>query len=270
MKKMGCKIAIVTGSSRGIGFATAKKLAKNNIVVVLNSRNQNQLIEAKNHFLSLKLPVDTCEADVSTEEGAKKLIEFVFEKYQRIDILINNVGISSRGSVADTSPAVYKKVFESNVYGSIFPTIFALPIIRQYQGSIVFISSVAGIRGLPLLASYSSSKMALRAFAESIRLEEANNKIHVGLILVGVTEIDSNKTAIAIDGSEVLLLPRENRKVLKFETVADAVFENIKSRRFITTMTSLGKLNAFLQARFPMLVEKIIMRNMNKFHEGNK
>jgi NAD(P)-dependent dehydrogenase (short-subunit alcohol dehydrogenase family) len=264
------KVAIVTGSSRGIGLAIAKKFAKQNFTVVLNSRDESRLDLAKKEVFLLTNSVFAVAADVSTIDGSRFLIDQVLKKFGRIDILVNNVGISSRGKVADLNPEVFKIVFESNVYGSVYPTIAALPSIRLSKGSIVFVSSLAGIRGLPWLAPYSSSKLALRAIAESIRIEEAENEVHVGLVLVGITEIVHNKEAVSADGKRLLLSNRDERKVLTVEEVASSVLKNIKSRRYITTMTKLGKLNAFLQARFPLLVEKIILMNLNKFEERNK
>jgi NAD(P)-dependent dehydrogenase (short-subunit alcohol dehydrogenase family) len=264
------KVAIITGSSRGIGLTIAKEFARKNFMVVINSRDSTRLNEAKSELLSLSDHVDSVTADVSTSDGAKYLIISVLEKFGRIDILINNVGISSRGNVADLNPEVFKMVYESNVYGAVNPTIAALPSIRSTKGSIVFISSLAGIRGLPSLAPYCSSKMALRAIVESIRLEEAEHDVHVGLVLVGMAEIVHNKEAISADGSKLVLASRSNRKVLKLEDVAAAVYKNVLSRRYITTMTTLGKLNAFLHARFPLIVEKILLMNMKKFEEENK
>jgi short-subunit dehydrogenase len=134
----------------------------------------------------------------------------------------------------------------------------------------VFISSLAGIRGLPLLSAYGASKMALRGIAESIRIEEAKHGIHVGLIYVAMTEIAHNKEAIGADGAMVVLETRKNRKVQSTEFVARAVAKNIRQRKFITTLSGLGKLNSFLQSRFPSLVERIILMNMKKFEEGSK
>ena len=268
--KSSNKVAIITGSSRGIGLAIAKEFVKQNLIVVLNSRDNSRLENAKKEVTQISDQVESIVADVSTIEGAQTLIDSVLKKFGRIDILVNNVGISSRGKVADLNPEVFKIVFESNVYGSVYPTIAALPSIRSSKGSIVFVSSLAGIRGLPSLAPYCSSKLALRAIAESIRIEEAENDVHIGLVLVGVTEIVHNKEAVSADGTRQILAPRTNRKVLKLEEVARAVVKNISSRRYITTMTTLGKLNSFLHARFPLLVEKILLMNLKKLEEGNK
>ena len=172
-----------------------------------------------------------------------------------------------RGDFSDLNPEVFKTVFETNIFGVVNPSIPALPHIRKSHGSIVFISSLCGIRGLPGLSAYCSSKMALRAIAESIRIEEINSKIHIGLIFVGFTENEHNKKTIAADGSLLTINDRSNFKVQTTTTVAKAILKNIKKRKFRTTLSGIGKLNSFMQAIMPGLVEKIIIHSVNKIKE---
>jgi NAD(P)-dependent dehydrogenase (short-subunit alcohol dehydrogenase family) len=261
------KVAIITGSSRGIGKAIAIELAKNGVSIVLNGRDENRLKEAEEQIRKIHSNVLSVCCDVADVMSSQQLIEKTIAQFGRLDILINNVGVSMRGTVAELNPDVFKKVFESNVYGTVNPTIPAIPYLRKTKGSIVFISSLAGIRGLPGLSAYCSSKMALRAIAESIRIEEKKHKIHVGLIQVGITEIEHNKETIAADGSLKVLKNRDKSKVQSTEQVAKATLKNIRKRSFITTLTGIGKLNKFMQARFPMLVERIILKNLHKFEE---
>jgi len=264
------KVAVITGSSRGIGKAIALDLAKQGASIVLNGRNSCRLVEAKKEVLSIHDRVVVCCCDVSKNDGGELLIKTAIETFGRLDILVNNVGVSSRGRVADLRPEVFESVFSSNLMGSVNPTIPAIPELRKTQGSLVFISSLAGIRGLPVLSAYCSSKMALRALAESIRIEEKENNIHVGLIYVGITQIEHNKEVIASDGSMVTLNDRENKKVQSTSYVARRVSRNINKRKFITTLTGIGKLNAFMAPRFPLLVERLILKNLHKFEEKSK
>ncbi|MBK9284898.1 MAG: SDR family oxidoreductase [Sphingobacteriaceae bacterium] len=270
IKKTEGKVVIITGSSRGIGKAIAIACAKKGMKVVLNGRNQERLNETEKEIRIITNDVLSLCLDVSDMKQAAQLIDKTIERFKQIDILVNNVGISSRGEVADMNPEVFKTVFESNVYGTVYPTIPAIPYLRQTKGSLIFISSLAGIRGIPYMSAYCSSKMALRAIAETIRLEEAKNNIHVGLIFVGITDIEHNKEAIGADGSKVILQSRKNKNVQSPEYVANIVLKNISSRKFISVLTGIGKLNSFLQPRFPLLVEKLILKNIKKFDEGIK
>jgi len=264
------KVVIITGSSRGIGKAIAKDLAQRGASIVLNGRNEERLNDTAAELSKINVNILAICSDVSTIEGSQLLIDKSIDRFGQLDILINNVGVSMRGKIAELNPGVYKQVFESNVLGTVYPTIPSIEHLRKTKGSIVFISSLAGIRGLPFLSAYSASKMALRAVAESIRVEEHKNKIHVGLIYVGMTEIVHNKETIAADGSKLTLMPRQNNKVLTPEYVAKKVYQNIKRKKFITVMTSLGRINVFLRSFFPALGEKIIINNIHKFEEGGK
>jgi NADP-dependent 3-hydroxy acid dehydrogenase YdfG len=269
--KYAGKVAVITGSSRGIGKAIAIEFAKNGASVVLNGRDEERLKETAALLVSEYTPnVLTVCSDVSTIEGGNELIQQTIDCFGRLDFLVNNVGVSMRGYVADLNPAVFKTVFDSNVLGTINPTIPAIPHLRKTKGSIVFISSLAGIRGLPSLSAYCSSKMALRAIAESIRIEEAKHQLHVGLIYVGITAIEHNKETIEADGSKRVLKARDQKNVQSTTHVAKSVLQNIQRKKFVTVLTSLGKLNAYLQPRYPLAVEKIILRNLDKFEERSQ
>lgn len=264
------KVAVVTGSSRGIGKAIAIELASHGATIVLNGRDVSRLSNTEIEIRNITKNVISVCSDVSTTEGGQLLIDETIKAYGKIDILINNVGVSMRGNFADLNPEVFKTIFESNVSGAVNPTIPAIKYLRITKGSVIFISSLAGIRGLPFLSAYSSSKMALRAIAESLRIEEKKNNLHVGLIYVGYTENDPGKETIAADGSKIVLNPRKGKGVQTKDSVAKAVITNISKRKFISVLTPIGKLNAFLQPRFPMLVENIIISNLKKFEDESK
>lgn len=270
MKKHEGKVAIVTGSSRGIGKAIALQLAQKGASIVLNGRDLERLHQTAKELMQYTTNIEVVCADVSNTAGAQELIDRTVSRFGRIDMLINNVGISMRGNVSELNPEVFKRVFESNVLGSVYPTIPAIEHLRKTKGSIVFISSLAGIRGLPALSAYCSSKMALRAIAESIRIEEAQHDVHVGLIYVGITDIEHNKETIAADGSMKVLASRKDKKVQSTDDVAVSVLKNIEKRKFISVLTRIGKINHYLQPRFPQLVEKIILKNLDKFEENSK
>lgn len=259
------KVAIITGSSRGIGKAIAIKLAEKGASIVLNGRNHSRLNDTENEIRKIQPEIISVCCDVSTIQGGQYLIDEAIKKFGRIDMLVNNVGVSMRGKLADINPEVYKTILDSNVLSVVFPSIPAIRHLRETKGSIIFISSLAGIRGLPGMSAYCSAKMALRALAESIRIEEAKHQLHVGLIYVGYTEIDDGKETISPDGTKTILEPRKGRGAQTKEFVAKAVIKNIRNRKFLTILTAIGKINFFLQPRFPMLVERILLKNIKKF-----
>lgn len=269
-KSLTGKVAIITGSSQGIGKAIAVALLNAGCKVMLNGRNQERLETAFKDLSSTGEHISYFQCDVTDADKCKKMVEYTVQQFGKVDIVINNAGVSMRGHLADLDPDVIKRVFRVNVFGSINMSIAAIPELRKTEGSLVFISSLAGIRGFPDLSAYSASKMALRAIAESIRIEERKHNIHVGLVLVGYTEIEHNKETIGADGNMITLKDRKGGMTQSVKSVAKSVLKNIKHRKYISTLTFLGKLNALLQARFPLLVEKIILKNIDKFDEGNK
>ena len=268
-KFMG-KVAVITGSSRGIGKATALALAKKGALIVLNGRESSRLAETEAEIRKVQPKVISVCCDVSTNEGGKHLIWEALTTFGRIDFLINNVGVSMRGNVRDLNPDVFRTTFESNYMSAVCPTIPALEPLRLAKGSLIFVSSLAGIRGLPFISAYCSSKMALRALAESLRIEESEHGIHVGLIYVGITVNDEGKETLAADGSKMLLEPRSGSGVQSQESVAQAIVKNITKRKFISVLTFVGKLNFFMQPIVPQLVERIVIKNIRKFEERSR
>jgi NAD(P)-dependent dehydrogenase (short-subunit alcohol dehydrogenase family) len=261
------KVVLITGSSQGIGKATALSFAEQGAQVILNGRNQERLSQAVADLKATGANVIGIQADLTREAEAVRLLNDTIEAFGRLDILINNAGISMRGHFADLDPIVYRTVFDTNVQGVANLTIPAMQYIREANGSIVFISSLAGIRGLPGLSAYCASKMALRAMAESIRIEEAGSGLHVGLVQVGYTEIEFDKTTVAADGRLRIINNRSKFRAASKESVAKAILRNVRKRKFVTTLTPIGKLNAFLQSIAPGLVERILISQSGKIAE---
>ena len=264
VKSFRDKVAIVTGSSRGIGKATAIALAKSGASVVLNGRNPERLLRTEEEVRSLGAKVLAVCGDVSNPDHARTLVERSIETFGTLHILINNAGVSMRGDISELNPEVFRTVFDTNVFGVINMVIPALPYIRESGGSIVFVSSVAAVHGMPGLSAYCSSKMALRPVAESLRIEEANSGIHVGLIFVGVTEIDPMKKIISADGSLVMIKDRSDIKLQLASNVARSILNNIRKRKYKTVLTGIGKLNAAVQPFMPGLVEQVLLRTVGR------
>lgn len=261
------KVVLITGSSRGIGKATAIAMAEQGAIIMLNGRNNKRLHLVEKQIKDSGGVASSYCCDISNQEHAKELLDYTIQAYGKLNILINNAGVSMRGNFSALNPEVFKKVFDTNVLGTVNTSINAIPFIKKTQGSIVFISSIAGIRGLPSNSAYCSSKMALRAIAESIRIEEVKSKIHVGLIYVGITEIEKDKLTIGPDGSLLKLKDRSEFKVQSLRQVASAIIYNIQKRKFRTVLTKMGWFNALLQPIFPDLVERILIYSDKRIKE---
>jgi short-subunit dehydrogenase len=258
------KVALITGSSRGIGKATAIELAKRGALLVLNGRDRIRLEKAAKEVAALGVEVLVVCLDISIPNQAKQLIELTIERFGRLDILINNAAVSMRGNFADLDPIVYKTTFDTNVLGCVNVSIPAMPYLRESRGSILFISSLAAIRSLPNQSAYCASKMALRGIADSIRIEEKHSNIHVGLIYVGITENEDDKKVMTTDGSFINLKEHSIFRIQTLNSVAKAILKNIQKRRYRTILSPIGKLLAILQSLFPTLVDRAMLYAVKK------
>jgi NAD(P)-dependent dehydrogenase (short-subunit alcohol dehydrogenase family) len=189
-------VAVVTGSSSGIGFETSLVLAKNGFVTYATMRNlgkSNKIIELKQ---KKKLPLEVLKLDVTDDKSIKEAIKKIVNEQQgTIDVLVNNAGYGLLGPLEELSIQEFKEQFEANVFGVIRVIQEILPIMRkQRHGTIVNISSVAGRIGFPLTSAYVSSKFALEGLSESIAYELEPFGINVILVEPGVikTNFDSN------------------------------------------------------------------------------
>jgi NADP-dependent 3-hydroxy acid dehydrogenase YdfG len=139
MKGFKNKVALITGSSQGIGKAIALELAKKGWVVVLNGRKQEKLEIVRSEIEKIGGTAHAIAADVSNFHETQNLIKETIERCGQLNFLINNVGVSSRGYISELHPDVLQQVFASNVNGCIFPTQLALAELRKSKGSVIFI-----------------------------------------------------------------------------------------------------------------------------------
>ena len=262
--KLAGKVAIVTGSSRGIGKVVAMLLAQKGVKVVINGRNPNHLEATKIEFEQNNLHVTAIEADVTDHQACEQLINQTVQAFGKLDILINNAGISMEGSIAESQPHVFKKLIETNLVGQLFPTQAALPHIVQTKGSIVFISSIAGLIGLPRFAAYSSSKMALTALTQSLRIENYATDIHIGLSYLGFVENEKNKTFLNKDGELELMPDRKSFAKMPVDKVAFKIVRGIELRRKNEVFSMIGKLLSLTQRFFPRVLEYLMIRAYQK------
>jgi NAD(P)-dependent dehydrogenase (short-subunit alcohol dehydrogenase family) len=183
----GEKVALVTGSSSGIGFETSLMLARAGFNTYASMRNLEKSKNITEIAKKEKLPLQVVQLDVNNDGSVKDAIVKIIKTDQRIDVLINNAGYGLFGSVEDTSIEEIKAQFETNFFGVVRVTQQVLPLMRrQNSGTIVNVSSVGGRIGLPALSAYHSTKFALEGLSESIAFELEPFGIRVIIIEPGV------------------------------------------------------------------------------------
>ena len=194
------KVIWITGASSGIGEELALQLARAGAKLILSSRNEEKLYNLKekleNHNQHCVLPLDLANLSNLSEITAQ-----ILEVYQRIDILINNGGVSQRASAAATTMDVNRQLMEVNFFGNIALAKAVLPIFqKQGSGQFLVVSSIAGKFGFHLRSIYSASKAALVGYYESLAMEEAKNGIHVSIAFPGKINTPISQSALTAAG----------------------------------------------------------------------
>ena len=247
------KVALVTGSSRGIGRQTAKQLAKAGYQIVLHGKNPEQLEKTRLSFEAEGIHAKSFAADVSNMQEVQSMISWIKETLGRLDILVTNASLTMESDFSVTKSDVFRKVVDSHIYGSIFPIRAALDEIKANKGSIVLISSLAGLHGLPRFSAYCTGKMALTAFWQSLRIEQRKTGLHLGLVHLPFVQNDLEKTLINANGELEQMPPRPFRFQKSQDMVAKGIYRVIRKRKKRTVLSLYGKLFAWAIRLFPSL-----------------
>ena len=256
------KVVVITGASSGIGKALAKEFARRKAKIVMAARNKERLHNAMTEVERSGADVVAVPMDVSKEADCRKLIEMARESFGKIDILINNAGISMRALFEDTDLAVIKQLMDINFWGTVYCTKYALPFLLESRGSLVGVSSIAGYKGLPGRAGYSSSKFAMHGFLETLRIENMKKGLHVLTACPGFTASNIRNTALNEKGEMQGESPRDEDKMMSAEEVAVHIARAIEKRKDRLTLTRQGKLTVLLNKFLPRFLDKQVYKHM--------
>ena len=257
------KVVIVTGASSGIGLASARKFASLGAKVVLASRSIDKLKEISDE-LNEKFngQVICVKTDVTKEDDCKKLVECTLEHFGKIDILVNNAGISMRATFKDLDLKVMKSLMDTNFWGTVYCTKYALPYLLESKGSVVGVISTAGYVGLPARTGYSASKFAVRGFLETLRIEHLYDDLHVMIFAPGFTTSNIRNVALTADGSPQGETPRNENKMMSAERVAKIMARGIWRKKTHMVLTPLGKATLLANRRLPRMADKMEYKMM--------
>lgn len=258
------KVVVITGASSGIGRALAIIFAKAGAKVVAASRNQDTLNEVVDEIKKANGIALAVICDVSIESDCKNLISETIKQFQKIDVLICNAGISMRSLFLDVDLKVMKQIMDTNFWGSVYCTKYALPYVLKSKGSIVAVSSITGKKGLPARTAYTASKFALEGFMETLRSENSKNNLHVLVARPGFTDTNIRKNAMNAQGDHQGESPLDESSLMSSEEVALHILKAIKNRKRELVLTATGKAVILLNKFFPILVDKLVYRSMAK------
>ena len=189
------KVAIVTGASRGIGREIAKMLANEGIQVIANyNKSEEKALKLKKDLEEQGKLIDIFKADVSKQEECESLVKYTLEKYNKIDILINNAGIDQYKLITEVTKQDWEDMINTNLYSAFCMCQQVLPnMIHNKSGRIINISSIWGIVGASQEIVYSITKAGLDALTKSLAKEVGPSNIKVNSIAPGLIDTDMNK-----------------------------------------------------------------------------
>lgn len=218
------KVAIVTGSSSGIGYATSLLLARNRFHTYATMRNIEKSADIQEIANKERLPLQVIQLDVNDDASIRNSIKRVERENERIDVLVNNAGYGLVGAFEDLSVEEIKSQFETNFFGVIRLTQQVLPIMRkQKSGTIVNVSSGAGRIGFPGMSAYVSSKFALEGLSESMSYELEPFGIKVVIIEPGVIRTNFKKNSVMSKKS------LDNSSISPYSTIIQKIDSSISS-----------------------------------------
>ena len=251
------KVVVVTGASSGIGEAMAREYAKMGAKVVMAARREEELKRIAEEIRAAGGEVTYSACDVVSEEECKRLMERAVEAYGGIDVLICNAGLSMRALFDDCDLKVLHRLMDVNFWGTVNCTKYALPWLQKSRGSLVGISSVAGIHGLPGRTGYSASKYAMTGFLDTIRIENLKKGVHVMTACPGFTASNVRFSALTADGSQQGETPRNESKMMTPEEVAHIVARGIHRRKRLCLMEWEGRATHLLKKFVPGFVDRM-------------
>ncbi len=262
------KVIIVTGASSGIGLASVRKFASLGAKVVLAARSLDKLekiasdLNQKFAAHNSQLIAHCIKTDVTKEEDCKNLIDQTVRHFGKIDVLVNNAGISMRAVFKDLDLGVMKSLMDTNFWGTVYCTKYALPYLLETKGCVVGVISTAGYVGLPARTGYSASKFAVRGFLETLRIEHLYDGLHVMIFAPGFTASNIRNVALTADGSPQGETPRNEERMMSAERVAKLMARGIMRKKTHMVLTPLGKATLIANRRLPRVADKMEYKMM--------
>ncbi|MES2509394.1 MAG: SDR family oxidoreductase [Pseudomonadota bacterium] len=259
------KTVIITGASDGIGAEMARQLAASHgaaVSLVLAARDVSRLNGVSDACMALGAQTLVAPTDVSDEPACRQLIAATIGKFGRLDVLINNAGMSAQALLEEVKAedlAWYEQLMRINLWGSVWCTHAALPWLKQSRGSIVAVSSLAGLVGVPGRTAYSATKFAMTGFFEALRAELKTAGVSVTTAYPGVVSTNIRHHGFNAAGLPAGASGLREDNAMGVEECARLIIEGMNGRDREVVMTSRGKLGRWLKLIAPGRVEAMAL-----------
>jgi NAD(P)-dependent dehydrogenase (short-subunit alcohol dehydrogenase family) len=225
------KVALITGGSSGIGRATALRLAGHGCRIVVAARNQSALDEVVQEAEGKGGQALAAPTDVTNPEDCRRAVEATVSRFGRLDILLCSAGLSMRTYFENSDLAAMEKVVRVNFFGTLYVTYFAVPHVKKSRGSLVAMSSLTGLRGIPSYSLYGATKFAVQGLYESLGLELRRDGVHVGVVSPGFVDTPLRDRVLGPDGKVWPEPPHPPFRVWPVEKCVDRIVRLIVKRR---------------------------------------
>jgi short-subunit dehydrogenase len=258
-------VVIITGASSGIGRELALQLAKAGARLALAARRKEILDQVAEECRRLGGEAAVFPTDVQDLEQCRALAAGTVSCYGRIDMLINNAGISMWSNFEDVQDlSIFDKIMRVNYLGSVYCTHAALPYLKESRGRIVAISSLTGKAGVPTRSGYAASKHAMAGFFDSLRIELEGSEVSVTVVYPGFVATGVQARALGPDGKAIGRLPIRIDEVMPTAKCAAIILGCASRRQREEVMTLRGKVGQWLKLILPRLVDRIAREAIRK------
>jgi NAD(P)-dependent dehydrogenase (short-subunit alcohol dehydrogenase family) len=253
---------VVSGAGGGLGRALALRFARGGARIVALDRDTGAIKALASELAQAGFDALALSCDVTDASACQAAIAAAAARFGRIDVLVNNAGISHRSAFAATETAVLRRVVEVNLFGAINLTRPALPALRQARGLIVAVSSVAGYTPLIARTGYAASKHALHGFFESLRTELAPDGVDVMMVCPSFIATDIEKNALGPGGGAATHAQVVVGRRLQPDDVADRVFRGAERSNRLLLIGRTARAAWWVSRLAPSLYERIMARKL--------
>jgi len=255
------KAVVITGASSGIGRELACQLAEQGAWLSLAARNEERLAAVAGECQARGGKAIAIVTDVSEQAQCAELIQRTVDHYDRIDMLVNNAGITMWANFEDVRDiSFYEQIMRVNYLGSVYCTYDALPFLKKTKGQIIGISSLAGRNGVPTRSGYVASKHAMTGFFDTLRIEIEGYGISVTMIYPGFVATETRERALGSDGKPIGKSPVRESEVMSAEKCAQLIIQAATTRRRELVMTWRGKVGLWLKLIAPGVVDRMAQK----------
>lgn len=261
------KVIWITGASSGIGEELSKQLAKQKAKLILSARRIPELERVQQECLQYTTDVAILQVDLLDNAALPAIAEKAIALFGRIDMLINNGGISQRSSVLETTPDVEQRIMQTNYFSAITLTKAVLPQMEKNGfGNIILMSSITGKIGVPNRSTYCASKHAIIGYFDSLRaeLKMRNSPVNINIIMPGYIHTNISIHAVTGDGREQGLMDKGQANGMSVEVCAKKIITAIRKNKKEVLIGRKEILMAYFRRFIPSLYYNLITKVATK------